>query len=222
MPSPGTPPIRRPRTARGRALATAEVLAREFPDYRVPLDHASAFQLLAATILSAQCTDAMVNRVTPALFARYPDAATMADADPAEVEGLIHRTGFFRAKTRSLIGMAQALMDRHGGAVPDRMAALVALPGVGRKTANVVLAQWFGVPGIAVDTHVLRVSRRLGLTTATDPVKVEHELGRLWPRRCWSDASLRLIFHGRRTCRARAPACDACPLAGFCPRIGVA
>lgn len=202
-------------------MAVADVLAEEFPTYRVPLDHGSAFQLLAATILSAQCTDAMVNRVTPALFARYPDATAMAVADPAEVEEIIHRTGFFRAKTRSLIGMATAVVERHGGDVPGRMAELVLLPGVGRKTANVVLAQWFGVPGIAVDTHVLRVARRLGLTTETDPVKVERDLGRLWPRRLWSDTSLRLIFHGRRTCTARAPKCGACPMVGFCPRIGV-
>lgn len=210
-------PSPRPRSARGRARATADLLAAEYPVITVPLDHGSAFQLLAATILSAQCTDAMVNRVTPALFARYPDARAMADADVAVVEDLIHATGFFRAKTRSLIGMARAVVDRHDGTVPGDMDALVRLPGVGRKTANVLLGQWFGVPGIAVDTHVLRLSARLGLTTHTDPVRVERDLMALWPRRVWSDGGLRLIFHGRRVCTARRPACGRCVLAGFCP-----
>ncbi len=199
----------------------AEVLAEEFPTYDVPLDHGSAFQLLAAVILSAQCTDAMVNRVTPELFARYPDAAAMASADPAEVESIIHRTGFFRAKTQSLIGMAQAVQERFGGEVPQAMDALVSLPGVGRKTANVVRAQWFGLPGIAVDTHVLRLAGRLGLTDQRDPVKVERDLQALWPRRWWSDASMRLIFHGRRTCTARSPKCGECPMRTFCPSSGV-
>lgn len=195
----------------------AELLAQEYPEYEVPLHHGSAFQLLAATILSAQCTDAMVNRVTPALFARFPDAAAMAAADPGELERLIHRTGFFRTKARSLMGMSRALVERFGGDVPGRMEDLVTLPGVGRKTANVVLAQWFGVPGIAVDTHVLRLSHRLGLTPATDAVRVERDLAALWRRRDWSDASIRLIFHGRRVCTARSPRCDACVMREFCP-----
>jgi len=183
----------------------------------IPLDHGSAFQLLAATILSAQCTDAMVNRVTPALFARFPDAASMARADPAELEELIRRTGFFRAKARSLLGMSRAVTDRFGGEVPARMDDLVRLPGVGRKTANVLLGHWFGVPGIAVDTHVLRLSKRLGLTRETDPVKVERDLMGLLPRRDWADTGMRLIYHGRRVCFARTPDCARCVLAGFCP-----
>jgi len=216
-----TPPVParpgRPRTPGGRARVTAERLAEAYPEYRVPLDHASAFQLLAATILSAQCTDAMVNRVTPALFARYPEAPAMAAADLGDLEEIIRPTGFFRAKARSLQGMAQAVTDRFGGTVPGRMEDLVTLPGVGRKTANVVLGHWFGVPAIAVDTHVLRLSARLGLTDETDPVRVEHDLARLWRRRDWTDTSMRLILHGRRVCTARAPRCERCVLADACP-----
>jgi len=183
----------------------------------VPLRHASAFQLLVATVLSAQCTDAMVNRVTPGLFARYPDARAMAAASPEELEPLIRPTGFFRAKARSLAGLSAALVERHGGEVPGTMAELVRLPGVGRKTASVVLGHWFGVPAIPVDTHVLRVARRLGLTAADDPERVERDLAALWPRRAWTDGALRLILHGRRACVARRPRCEACVLAGFCP-----
>lgn len=183
----------------------------------MPLHHGSAFQLLVATILSAQCTDAMVNRVTPTLFARYPDARAMADADPADVEEIIRRTGFFRAKTQSLIGMAQAVVERFGGEIPGRMEDLLTLPGVGRKTANVILGHWFGVPGVVVDTHVLRLARRLGLTGEEDPVRVERDLQSLWRRRDWSDASIRLIYHGRRVCLARRPRCEECVLADFCP-----
>ena len=211
------PPVRRPRSARGRARAVSELLAAEFPRYRVPLDHRSAFQLLAATILSAQCTDAMVNRVTPALFARYPDAATMAAAPVEDLEALIRPTGFFRSKARSLLGMSSAVAGRFGGDVPGRMEDLITLPGVGRKTASVILGHWFGVPAIPVDTHVLRLSARLGLSEATDPERVERDLAGLLPRRDWTDTSMRLIFHGRRTCTARAPRCGACVLAGFCP-----
>lgn len=170
-----------------------------------------------AVILSAQCTDVMVNKVTPALFARFPDAASMAAADPDEVEALIHRTGFFRAKTRSLIGMAQALVERFGGNVPGRMEDLVTLPGVGRKTANVMLGHWFGVPGVVVDTHVLRLSRRLGLTEEDDPVKVERDLQALLKRADWSSTTMRLIYHGRAVCVARRPRCGECAFAGFCP-----
>lgn len=183
----------------------------------IPLDHANPFQLLVAVILSAQCTDVMVNKVTPALFARFPDAASMAAADPGEVEALIHRTGFFRAKTRSLIGMAQALVERFGGNVPGRMEDLVTLPGVGRKTANVMLGHWFGVPGVVVDTHVLRLSRRLGLTEEDDPVKVERDLQALLKRADWSSTTMRLIYHGRAVCVARRPRCGECAFAGFCP-----
>lgn len=207
----------RPRSPRGRARAVAEGLRETYPDIVVPLDHGSPFQLLAAIILSAQCTDVRVNQVTPALFAYAPDAVTMAAADPAEIERLIYPTGFFRAKTRSLIGMAQAVVDRFGGEIPHRMEDLVTLPGVGRKTANVILGHGFGTPGIAVDTHVLRLSRRLGLTEATDPVRVERDLCALWPRREWSDASMRLIYHGRQVCTARSPHCGDCVFRGWCP-----
>jgi endonuclease III len=206
--------IRRPR-ARGRRVA--ERLVEVYPDVAVPLRHESAFQLLAATILSAQTTDVGVNRVTPVLFARYPDAAAMAAAEPAEVEAIIHPTGFFRAKTRSLIGMARAVEERFGGEVPGTVEELVTLPGVGRKTANVVLGHWFGTPGVTVDTHVLRVSRRLLLTRESDPVRVERDLAAVWPRRLWSAASMAMIIHGRRVCTARRPACPTCPLADLCP-----
>jgi endonuclease-3 len=208
---------RRPRSPRGRARAVVEGLRAAYPEITIPLDHQTPFQLLAAIILSAQCTDARVNQATPALFARAPDAATMAAADPAEIERLIYSTGFFRAKARSLIGMAQAVVDRFDGEIPDRMEDLLTLPGVGRKTANVILGQSFGIPGIAVDTHVLRVSRRLGLTESTDPVRVERDLAALWRRREWSDASMRLIYHGRQVCVARSPRCDQCIFATFCP-----
>lgn len=207
----------RPRTPAGRARVVAAGLAELYPEIVIPLDHGSAFQLLAATILSAQCTDAMVNRVTPALFARFPDAAAMAQADPAELEELIHRTGFFRAKARSLLGMSRALVERFGGEVPGRMEDLVTLPGVGRKTANVILGHWFGVPGVVVDTHVLRLARRLGLTEDEDPVRVERDLMGLWRRADWSDASMRLIYHGRQVCPARRPRCAECAFRAFCP-----
>jgi endonuclease III len=216
----GTPKRRstgKPRSPRGRARLVVERLAEAYPTYAVPLDHESPFQLLAATILSAQCTDARVNLVTPALFARFPDAEAMAVADVAEVEDLIHSTGFFRAKTQSLIGMATAVVERFGGELPSRMEDLVTLPGVGRKTANVILGHAFDVPGIPVDTHVLRLSTRLGLTNETDPVKVEAALGKLWPRSMWTDTAIRLIFHGRLVCVARKPRCTDCVLADFCP-----
>ncbi len=181
------------------------------------LDHADAFQLLAATILSAQCTDERVNKTTPALFARFPDAASLADAPVGEVEDLIRPTGFFRAKTRSLVGMATAVVERFGGEVPTRLEDLVTLPGVGRKTANVLRSVDFDLPGLPVDTHVQRLSLRLGLTTATDPVKVEHELGAMIPAGQRGVFSLRLILHGRETCRARSPRCTECILSDICP-----
>lgn len=211
----------KPRTPRGRGRIVAERLAEEYPEIVIPLDHGSPFQLLVAVILSAQCTDARVNMVTPALFARFPDAPSMAAADPAEVEGLIHSTGFFRAKARSLIGMAEAVVDRHGGELPRTMDELVKLPGVGRKTANVILGHWFGVPGVVVDTHVLRLSRLLGLTTETDPVKVERDLMAIWPKRVWSDTTMRMIYHGRAVCIARRPRCGSCVLADICPSATV-
>jgi endonuclease-3 len=185
------------------------------------LVHDNPYQLLAATILSAQTTDEMVNSVTPALFARYPTPADLMAAEPDEVERLIHPTGFFRAKTRSLLGMAVALEERFGGEVPTAMADLVTIPGVGRKTANVVRSVAFGLPGLPVDTHVGRLSRRLGLTAETDPVKVEADLDAIVPARERGGFSLRLILHGRRVCTARKPRCDDCVLAPFCPKVGV-
>ena len=213
----------RPRTARGRARETLARLAAEYPgDERelCALAHRDAFQLLTATILSAQTTDETVNRVTPALFRRYPSPADLAGAEPEELEALIRPTGFFRAKARSLRGMAAALDERFDGAVPEAMDDLVTLPGVGRKTANVVRSVGFGLPGLPVDTHVGRVSRRLGLTTATDPVQAEADLNALVPPAERGRFSLRLIHHGRRVCTARRPRCGDCVLADFCPSAG--
>jgi endonuclease-3 len=210
----------RPRSAKGRARETIARLAEEYPgDERdlCALEHANPFQLLVATILSAQTTDENVNQVTPELFAAYPTAADLAAADPADVERIIHRTGFFRSKTRNLLGMARALEERFGGQVPDRMEDLVTLPGVGRKTANVVLSVGMGKPGLPVDTHVGRLARRLALTTETDPVKVEYELNALVPPAERGKLSLRLILHGRRVCVARRPRCEDCVLQDFCP-----
>ena len=210
----------RPRTPAGRAREVNRRLGELFPGTATELcalDHGDAFQLLAATILSAQCTDARVNLTTPALFARFPDARSLADAPVDEVEALIRPTGFFRAKTRSLLGMARAVTDRYGGEVPTSMADLVTLPGVGRKTANVLRSVAFDLPGLPVDTHVLRLSHRLGLTTETDPVHVERVLNGMVPARQRGAFSLRLILHGRATCRARVPRCDACALADLCP-----
>jgi len=189
----------------------------EYPDARCALVHDDTFQLLVATILSAQSTDEMVNKVTPALFARYPTAADLADADPDEVETLIHSTGFFRSKTKSLMGMAGALEERFDGQVPRDLEDLVTLPGVGRKTANVVRSVGFDLPGLPVDTHVGRLARRLRLTKETDPVKVELDLNRLIPEDERGRFSLRLIEHGRRVCLARRPRCDVCFLADVCP-----
>jgi len=214
----------RPRTPAGRARVANQRLAEAFPGTAAELcalDHADAFQLLAATILSAQCTDDRVNKTTPALFARFPDAESLAAAPVHEVEELIRPTGFFRAKTRSLLGMASAVVDRYDGVVPSAMADLVTLPGVGRKTANVLRSVAFGLPGLPVDTHVQRLSLRLGLTTATDPVKVERELDRMVPAAERGAFSLRLILHGRATCRARVPRCTDCLLADICPSAGL-
>jgi len=196
------------------------ILAETYPDARTELDFSTPLELVVATILSAQSTDVGVNKVTPALFARYPKAADYAAADRAELEEMIHSTGFFRAKTNSLIGLGQALVERYGGEVPGRLEDLVTLPGIGRKTANVVLGNAFGVPGITVDTHFGRLARRFGWTDLTDPVKVEHAVGALFPKRDWTMLSHHLIFHGRRVCHARTPACGACPLARLCPSYG--
>jgi endonuclease-3 len=201
-----------------RAKVILRRLKRRFPDARCALDHRDAYQLLVATILSAQCTDARVNLVTPALFARYPRPAELARARPSDVEEIIRSTGFFRNKTRSLIGMAQAVVADHGGEVPRTMEELRVLPGVGRKTANVILGNAYGInEGITVDTHVTRVSRRLGLTDQEDPVKIERDLMPLFPRKEWALLSHLLIFHGRQICLARRPRCGECPLSDLCP-----
>jgi endonuclease-3 len=192
-------------------------LKKLYPDSETELAHKSALQLLVATILSAQCTDERVNQVTPKLFARYKTAKDFAAADTAELEGLIHSTGFFRNKAKSVIGLGRALVAEHGGKVPDEMEKLVKLPGVGRKTANVLLGSWFERPAIPVDTHVLRVSGRLGLTKSTDPVEVERDLAALLPERDWTFTSSALIWHGRRVCFARNPACERCLLLPDCP-----
>ena len=196
-------------------------LAEEYPEARCELDHRDPFELLVATILSAQCTDARVNMVTPALFARFPDAAALAAADRAELEELIRPTGFYRNKATSLLGMAAALAGDHGGEVPGSMTELTALPGVGRKTANVVRSVALDLPGLPVDTHVGRLARRLGLTTETDPVKVETELNAMIPAAERGRFSLRLILHGRRVCVARTPRCEDCVLNDFCPSSAV-
>jgi len=187
------------------------------PDARCALDHRSPFELAVATILSAQCTDERVNMVTPHLFARFPDAAALAGAPPAEVEEIIRSTGFFRAKTKSIVGFARGLLERHGGRVPRDFAAMVKLPGIGRKTANVVLGHAYGMnEGIAVDTHVLRVTNRLGLAKGDDPVKVEAQLMTLVPRERWTRTTDLFIFHGRRVCDARRPACGRCTVFDLC------
>jgi endonuclease-3 len=217
--SGGTPATRR--KSRRPPAPPAEVfrrLEREYPDAHCELDHANAYQLLAATILSAQCTDKRVNEVTPALFRRYPTPDALADADPGELEAMIRPTGFFRNKTKSLLGMANDVVERFRGKIPRTLDELVTLPGVGRKTANVVLGVAFDTPeGVVVDTHVGRVSRRLGLTKHDDPVKVEHDLMREFPREHWTALSHLLIFHGRRVCVARRPRCGACVLNDICP-----
>ena len=210
------------RTTAARAAAIDAALAAAYPEADCELDYVTPYELLVATILSAQCTDARVNTVTPALFGRFPDAGTLGRAELPEIEELIRPTGFFRNKARSLLGMARAVVGRHGGAVPASMDALTRLPGVGRKTANVVLGTAFHMAsGVVVDTHVARLARRLGLSREDDPEKIERDLMALFPPAGWVGLGHRLILHGRRVCRARKPACDACPLAPLCPRTGV-
>ena len=204
-----------------RARKMYRLLHERYPYAHCELDFTTPLELLVATVLSAQTTDARVNLVTPTLFARYPAAADYAAADRAEMETIIASTGFFRAKTHSLVSLGAALVERFGGEVPRRLADLVTLPGVGRKTANVVLGNAFGTPGVTVDTHVGRLVRRFGWTAEEDPVKVEHALGALIQKRDWTMLSHVLIFHGRRTCHARRPACGACPLARMCPSYGI-
>ena len=201
-----------------RAREVIARLARRYPQPRTALHHRSAWELLVATILSAQATDETVNKVTPELFARYPAPADLAGADPAEVEQLIYATGYYRSKAKALLGCARAIVERHGGEVPARMEDLVELPGVGRKTANVVLGSFFGLnEGVVVDTHVKRLSHRLGLTARTDPDKIEQDLMVLVPREEWTNFSHRLIWFGREVCTAKDPRCDRCELADLCP-----
>ena len=204
-----------------RARRINRELAEMYPDVRTELNFTTPLELLVATILSAQTTDKLVNQVTPVLFSRYRTAADYASADRAELEKIIQATGFFRAKANSLIGLGQALCDRYGGEVPGKQKDLVTLPGVGRKTANVVLGDAFGVPGITVDTHFGRLARRLRWTTQEDPVKVEQEVGELFPRKEWTLLSHRLIWHGRRVCHSRRPACGACGIGRLCPSFGL-
>jgi len=211
-----TPAIRR------RAQKVIDALAKLYPDAHCALEHRTPLQLLIATILSAQCTDARVNMVTPALFERYKTAKDFADADVKELERMIASTGFFRNKARNIVACCQAILAEHGGEVPNTLDVLVKLPGVGRKTANVVLGDAFGVPGITVDTHVGRLSRRLGLTVQEDPVKVEHDLMAVIPRADWTPFSHRMIFHGRQVCFARKPNCPGCTMYTLCPKVGVA
>lgn len=207
------------RTRRARRMY--RILADRYPDAHCELDFRDPFELLVATVLSAQTTDVRVNGVTPTLFGRWPTPAAMAGADRAQMEEILRPVGFFRAKTESLLRLSAALVEQFDGVVPGRLRDLVTLPGVGRKTANVVLGNAFDVPGITVDTHVGRLVRRFGWTEETDPVDVEHALGALFPRRDWTQLSHTVIFHGRRTCHARRPACGACPVARLCPSYGI-
>ena len=204
-----------------RARRIARELAVLYPDVHTELNFKTPLELLVATILSAQTTDKQVNLVTPTLFARYPTAADYAAANREELEKIIQSTGFYHNKATSLMGLGQALCERFGGEVPGRLKDLVTLPGVGRKTANVVLGNAFGVPGITVDTHFGRLARRFGWTTDTDPVKVEAQVATLIPRKDWTDLSQRMIWHGRRVCHAQRPACGACGLARLCPSYGL-
>ncbi len=207
---------------RARAGEIYERLQDEYPDAHCALDHRNPYELTAATILSAQCTDERVNQVTPALFARFPDPASLAGARLEEVEEIVRSTGFFRNKARSLVGMAEAVVERHGGEIPSEMGALTALPGVGRKTANVVLGNAFGIDeGVVVDTHVKRLSTRLGLTKASTPERIEDDLVVLFPRERWTMLSHLLIFHGRQVCAARTPRCADCVVADLCPSARV-
>ncbi len=209
------------RELKARAERIAATLARLYPEARISLDFANPWQCLVATVLSAQCTDERVNKVTPELFRRIPDVGTMAAAPLEEIERLIVTTGFFRQKARSLRGAARAIIEKFGGEMPSTMAELVTLPGVGRKTANVLLGHVFGAPGMVVDTHVRRLAFRLGLTKQEDPDVIELDLQKILPEREWTPFSMRLILHGRRVCIARRPRCETCALAPDCPRVGV-
>ena len=211
---------KKPKVDTSNSAAILRILKKTYPDAKCELDFRNPLELTVATILSAQCTDRRVNAVTPALFKKYPTAKALAAADRAELENIIMSTGFFRAKANSILGMAAKVCDEFGGEVPNTLEDLVKLPGVGRKTANVVLGNAFGVPGITVDTHFGRLSRRFGWTIATDPVKVEFEIMEIFKTKEWTDLSHMLIWHGRRYCHARKPACGACPIAKLCPAFG--
>jgi endonuclease-3 len=204
-----------------RARRINKALAEQYPYAHAELDFRSPFELVVATVLSAQTTDVTVNQITPLLFARFPDARSMAEADPAELEAIIKPTGFFRAKTRNLLALCNRLVDEYDGEVPGRLDDLVTLPGVGRKTANVVLGNAFGVPGITVDTHFGRLARRFGWTESDDPVRVESDVAELFEPRDWTMLSHRVVFHGRRVCHSRKPACGACAVANWCPSYGM-
>ncbi|MGC8668712.1 MAG: endonuclease III [Chthonomonadales bacterium] len=200
-----------------RALEVLRLLEARYPGAECALHHRNAWELLISTILSAQCTDARVNQVTPVLFARYPDPEALANADPSEVEEIIHSLGAFRNKAKSIIGVSQAIVDQYGGVVPNTMEELTAMPGVGRKTANVVLGVAFGKPAVVVDTHVQRIARRLGWTSNTDPNKIEQDLMQLLPPEKWTSMAHTLILHGRTLCTARGPKCSECPVQSLCP-----
>ncbi len=216
-PTPAQPKPPR-RLSKAKLAALLDLLDQTWPDAVVELDHDSAYQLLVATILAAQSTDKMINKVTPALFERYPHARALAGADPEELQELIHRTGFFRMKAKHLLGMARDVVAHHDGQIPRTMEALVALPGVARKTANVVLGSFFGIAsGIVVDTHMQRLAFRLGLSRETNPVKIERDLTERIPRERWIAFSQQIIWHGRRVCHARKPDCEECALAPLCP-----
>lgn len=212
---------RLPGGAKARAPKVLAGLERLYPDARCELDFRDPFELLVATVLSAQATDVSVNAATPALFEAFPDAHALAQAEPENVEPLIRRIGLYRAKAKNLVNLAKLLLERHAGQVPNDFDAVVALPGAGRKTANVVLSNAYGYPAIAVDTHVGRLARRLGLSTQTNPDKVETDLEKLFPKERWVFMHHGLILHGRRVCFARKPMCSACTLAEFCPKVGV-
>jgi endonuclease-3 len=204
-----------------RARRINRALAEKYPYAHAELDFTNPFELLVATVLSAQTTDVTVNQITPLLFDRYPDARAMAEADPATLEEIIKPTGFFRAKSRNLLALATRLVDEYDGVVPGRIEDLVTLPGVGRKTANVVLGNAFGIPGITVDTHFGRLARRFGWTQSEDPVQIEADVAELFEPRDWTMLSHRVVFHGRRVCHSRKPACGACPVANWCPSYGL-
>jgi len=213
-------PVNQPASDTARIRKILRILKTTYPSVKTQLTHANPFELLAATILSAQCTDAQVNRVTPKLFVRWPTPEALAAAPAVRIERVIFSTGFYRNKAKNLKACAQALVERHGGRVPSDMASLVALPGVGRKTANVVLSAAFGQPAVVVDTHVGRIAQRLGLSRHTDPVRIEQDVMAVVPKSRWSDLSLELIYLGRETCRARSPLCGQCPLYADCPWPG--